>query len=103
MKNCFDDFCLVSGEKVFFFKFSVIFSNNISEYRVVDICVYLEISVMQDFGFYLGMFIINGRVSRSIYKNIVEKVNRYLNGWKVRCFLLVGRVILVEVIMVFIL
>nr|WMB96789.1 reverse transcriptase [Solanum melongena]WMB97011.1 reverse transcriptase [Solanum aethiopicum] len=56
----------------------------------------LHIGATQNLGKYLGVPLIHGRVSKQTYREIVEKVNNRLSGWKNKTLNLAGRATLIS-------
>lgn len=52
--------------------------------------------VINNLGQYLGVPLLHGRVSRSIYFGILEKVKNSLSGWAASSLSMVGRTMLVN-------
>ena len=49
-----------------------------------------------DLGRYLGVPTINGRVTNATYKQVVDRVEQRLAGWKMKCLSLAGRITLIQ-------
>ncbi|KAF7807224.1 ribonuclease H [Senna tora] len=91
MKNCLDGFCSASGQKVSPAKSRILFSKNIDGAVKQGILNVNAFQLTNDLGRYLGMPLLHGRVSRSQFAFIMEKVNSRLAGWKTSCLSMAGR------------
>jgi len=96
IKNCLVEFCNWSGQRVNTHKSSVYFSPNTNEAVMAEICNTLDCPRTDDFGSYLGVPTINGRVKCVTYQSVISKVDKRLAGWKAKCLSLAGRVTLIQ-------
>jgi len=96
IQECIQQFCALSGQKVSAAKSSIFFSPNTTEDNMVEVCNILNIQRTKDFGKYLGVPTINGRVSKAMYQGVVTRVDQKLAGWKTRCLSLAGRATLIK-------
>ncbi|CAL1397558.1 unnamed protein product [Linum trigynum] len=92
--SCMERFCLASGELISKEKSRVFFSKNTTRATRGEVCSRLGIQETQDLGRYLGMPVIHGRVTKSTYRFILEKIDNKLTAWKARTLSLAGRVTL---------
>jgi len=96
IKDCLEDFCAWSGQKINTQKSSIYFSPNTNEAMSVEICNVLNIARTTDFGCYLGVPTINGRVNSAMFQSVITRVDKRLAGWKARCLSLAGRLTLIQ-------
>jgi len=96
IKACLQTFCMASGQKVSMAKSSVYFSPNTNDGVKAEISVILGFQQTMDFGRYLGVPSMNGRVSSSLFQNVIERVDSKLAGWKAKCLSLAGRHTLIQ-------
>ena len=73
IKACLQEFCMASGQKVSMAKSSVYFSRNTNEGVKAEISAILGFQQTTDFGRYLGIPSINGRVSSSLFQNVMAR------------------------------
>ncbi|KAJ8436976.1 hypothetical protein Cgig2_012263 [Carnegiea gigantea] len=50
----------------------------------------------QDLGKYLGVPTINGKVTKETFREVVQRVDKRLSGWKTKCLSLAGRLTLIH-------
>lgn len=60
------------------------------------VCNALGIGHSTDWGKYLGVPLIHGRVTKGTYRELIEKVNNKVSGWKSKVLSLAGRATLVS-------
>ncbi|XP_025702516.1 uncharacterized protein [Arachis hypogaea] len=87
-------FCVASGLKVSDTKTSITFSNNVrgtDRKAIIDLCHYKENKYL---GRYLGAHITNHRKGKDKFKNVLERMQSKLKGWKSHCLSLAGRITL---------
>jgi len=65
IKNFLQELCEASGQKVSMQKSSVYFSPNMNKAVIAEVCNTLGIQQTDDFGHYLGVPAINGRVTKA--------------------------------------
>ena len=94
--KCLSDFCECSGQKVNTQKSSIYFSPNTNEAVMVEVCNTLGIPRTDDFGRYLGVPTINGRVSGATFQSVLNRIDSRLAGWKAKCLSLVGRITMIK-------
>ncbi|XP_074290991.1 uncharacterized protein LOC141617725 [Silene latifolia] len=85
-----------SGQRVSRAKSKVFFSSNVDEAEILPIITELNIEKIEDLGMYLGMPIINGRVTRDTFDYVVQRVDKRLSGWKAKNLSLAGRTTLIQ-------
>jgi len=96
IQQCLHDFCGASGQKISYQKSSVFFSPNTNAAVVTEVCNILDVQQTKDFGRYLGVSTINGRVTKAIFQDVIDKVDKRLAGWKIKRLFLAGRATLVQ-------
>ena len=96
IKECLADFCEWSGQKISTHKSSIYFSPNTNEAIAVGVCATLGIQTTEDFGRYLRVPTITGKVTRATFQNVIAKVDKKLAGWKAKCLSLEGRLTLIQ-------
>ena len=100
-KNClvvrdvFDSFCSLSGQKVSTAKSRVFFSFNVSTETKVDLCEILEFRSTPTLGKYLGFPIKHSSMSQD-FGFIVERIQSRLVGWKANLLYFAGRLVLIQ-------
>ncbi|CAL8098742.1 unnamed protein product [Prunus armeniaca] len=98
MKQCLDDFCRASGQVVNFEKSAIYCSPNISKELAYDISHICGSSLTNNLGKYLGMPLLHSRVTKTTYKNLVDKVHARLASWKSRVLFSIGRATLIQAV-----
>jgi len=96
IKNCLTEFCNASGQKISLAKSKVFFSPNTNEATAVEICNILGIQETDDFGRYLGVPTLHGRVTNAKFQDVITRVENRLAGWKAKCLSLAGRITLIQ-------
>ena len=91
-----NDFCMASGMKVNFDKSRVLCSKNVSRTRRDNFTNISSIRFTTNLGKYLGVPLRHGRVSRSMFSSVLEKINKGLASWKGSLLNQAGRVCLAK-------
>lgn len=99
IKQCLDDFCRASGQKVSYEKSQIFFSANVEEDNRNRIVEKIGIAQTQDMGRYLGVQAMYGRTTKSIFSPLLEKIENRLEGWKAKNLSLAGRVTLTQAVL----
>ncbi|XP_031132009.1 uncharacterized protein LOC116033406 [Ipomoea triloba] len=94
IQDCLDRFCEALGQRISYSKSHVFFSKNTPPGLADDIANQLSIARTGDMGKYLGVLSIHGRVTRGTFKDLLDRVNGRLEGWKAKLLSLAGRVTL---------
>ena len=94
--QCLMQFCNAFGQRVNASKYKVYFAPNIQDHKMNEICGILGMSATDYLGKYLGVPTINGRTTKATYKHVVERVEKRLPIWKMKCLSLAGCVILIQ-------
>lgn len=92
--NCLDIFCSATSHKVNPIKTTICFSKNVTLVEANNIARCGGFSVSQELGRYLGAHIHHGRATANNFKNILDRVHSWLNGWKQQCLSIAGRITL---------
>ncbi|CAL1354334.1 unnamed protein product [Linum trigynum] len=96
IKQCLDEFCNSSGQKVNFHKSAMFVSANISRRRARALSARMEIPLTVDLGRYLGVMAIHGRVTRGRYQDLILKIQRKLAPWKAKHLSIAARITLIK-------
>jgi len=96
IQECLTRFCMASGQKVSASKSRIYFSPNTHASEMANVCNVLGIEPTDDLGKYLGVPTINGRVKKSQYQYILDRISKKLAGWKTSCLSLAGRATLIQ-------
>jgi len=96
IKTCLQQFCEASGQKVSAQKSRIFFSPNTNEATMAEVCSTLGIEHTNDPGRYLGVPVINGRVTSAMFQDVITRVERRLAGWQTKCLSLAGRATLIQ-------
>jgi len=91
-----NEFCEASGQKLNVQKSSVYFSPNTNESTMAEICNTLAIQRTKDFGCYLGVLTMNGRMTKATFQDVITRLDKKLAGWKAKCLSLAGRTTLIQ-------
>ncbi|KAK3222789.1 hypothetical protein Dsin_009814 [Dipteronia sinensis] len=96
MKDYIDIFCDLSGQQISFPKYRIYCSKNVSNSNtktIVDIC---NSHITKNLGKYLGVPLVHGRVTKDIYKKILDKTQNRLATWKNATLSFAGRCTLIK-------
>jgi len=96
IKNCLREFCEALGQKISTQKSRILFSSNTNAAVIMEVCNVLSIQKTDDFGQYLGVPTIHGRVTKSTFQDVITRVDKRLAGWKTKCLSLAGRATLIQ-------
>ncbi|XP_061371160.1 uncharacterized protein LOC133313766 [Gastrolobium bilobum] len=94
--NCLNSFGEASGQKVSMLKSNIFFSKNVSNDLAIDIVERSGFARTKNIGRYLGYKMKHGRIGKSHYGDIMDRVNSRLSGWKKQCLSMAGRLILAK-------
>ncbi|GAU42748.1 hypothetical protein TSUD_77850 [Trifolium subterraneum] len=92
--HCLDLFCQASGQKINNQKTEIYFSKNVDQQLKEDILQHTCFKHVNNIGKYLGANITHGRATRGKFKNIIDKIQNRLSGWKQQCLSFAGRLTL---------
>lgn len=96
VKGCLDIFCAASRQRVSINKFEVFFSPTVTNNEAKDILQWIGMPQTEDLGRYLGVPSIHGRVTKSIFRPLLQKISDKLEGWRARHLTLAGRLTLAK-------
>lgn len=96
MKNCLDEFCHLSGQRVSFEKSVICVSPNVSADLAHSIATISGSPLTDCLGKYLGVPLIHKRVTKDTYHEILDKVQKRLSSWKSHTLSMAGRITLVQ-------
>ncbi|KAF7838223.1 ribonuclease H [Senna tora] len=91
MTSCLKAFGDASGQRVSAQKSKIFFTKNVNSELRQSILSITNFSPTDDLERYLGMPLLHGRMSRSKFLFILDKVKARLSGWKRNCLSLAGR------------
>ena len=94
IKGILDLFCKSSGQKVNQGKSCIFFSKNVSHTRRQEISEAIGFHMMANIGKYLGVPLLQERLTAESCQFIIDRMNQRLSGWKVTSLSLAGRVTL---------
>ncbi|CAN1302532.1 Putative ribonuclease H protein At1g65750 [Linum perenne] len=89
-----DKFCEASGQSINKAKSRVFFSSRMDRGLSREVTDILGIGATQNLGRYLGVPLLHGRVTRSTYEFILDRMDKKLAGWKANNLSLAGCVTL---------
>lgn len=96
MAGCLEEFCRVSGQKINTAKSLLYVSKNVETGLANRMSSLFGVPITPNLGTYLGMPVLHGRVCKSTYSYLVEKVKKRLASWKGRLLSRAARHILVQ-------
>ena len=99
IKQCLDQFCACSGQKVSLRKSTIHFSCVVIPETARMISEMAGIPLSQILGKYLGTPSIHGSVSPVLYQPIIDRIASRLSGWKTAFLSFAGRVSLAKAVL----
>lgn len=99
IRRVLETFCATSGQKVSLEKSKIFFSSNVSRDLEKLISDESGIKATKDLGKYLGMPVLQKRVSKETFGDILEKVSSRLAGWKSHVLSTAGRLTLTKAVL----
>ncbi|VVA15574.1 Hypothetical predicted protein, partial [Prunus dulcis] len=96
MKNSLEEFCELSGQQVNFEKSLLYISANTKPDLVDQIEQTCGVTRSTDMGNYLGVPLVQGRVTKATYKGVLIKVQAKLSAWKSQLLSMAGRITLIQ-------
>ncbi|CAL8098266.1 unnamed protein product [Prunus armeniaca] len=96
MKNSLEEFCELSGQQVNFEKSLLYISANTKSDLVDQIELTCGATRSADMGNYLGVPLVQGRVTKAMYKGVLVKVQAKLAAWKSQLLSMAGRITLIQ-------
>lgn len=91
-------FCQASGMKVNFDKSKAMCFSKVSRHRKELFSSISSINFVRDLGTYLGFPLVQGRVNKNIYNDVIEKIHRRMAAWKGRLLNKAGRICLAKLV-----
>ena len=99
IRDVLETFCRASGQKVSLPKSKIFFSGNVTRERGELISRESGISSTRELGKYLGMPILQKRINKETFGEVLEKVASRLSGWKKQTLSLAGRVTMTKAVL----
>lgn len=99
IRKVLENFCHASGQKVSLEKSKIYFSENVSRDLARLISAESGIQSTRELGKYLGMPILQKRINKDTFGDIVERVSSRLAGWKGRFLSMAGRITLTKAVL----
>ena len=99
IREVLEKFCKASGQKVSLPKSKFFFSSNVTRERGERISRESGIASTRDLGKYLGMPILQKRINKDTFGEVLEKVASRLSGWKKQTLSLAGRVTMTKAVL----
>lgn len=99
IRKFLERFCVASGQKVSLEKSKIYFSNNVSRELGKLISDESGIKSTKDLGKYFGMPILQKRINKETFREMLEKVSSRLSGWKGRFLSMAGRITLTKAVL----
>ncbi|CAL1353594.1 unnamed protein product [Linum trigynum] len=96
IKQCLDEFCLSSGQRVNYSKSAIFVSANIDRRIARRLANRVGIPLTVDLGRYLGVMAIHDRVTKTIYQDLFLRIQRKLAPWKAKHLSLASRITIVK-------
>jgi len=99
IRRVLERFCEASGQKVSLEKSKIFFSHNVSREMEQLISEESGIGCTKELGKYLGMPILQKRMNKETFGEVLERVSARLAGWKGRSLSLAGRITLTKAVL----
>ncbi|XP_010473926.1 PREDICTED: uncharacterized protein LOC104753360 [Camelina sativa] len=99
LRSVLEQFCGASGQKVSLEKSKIFFSNNVSRELGKLISEESGIKSTKDLGKYLGMPVLQKRLNKETFGEVLERVSSRLAGWKSHTLSLAGRLTLTKALL----
>jgi len=96
IRRVLERFCVASGQKVSLEKSKIFFSENVHRDLIRQISTESGIQSTRELGKYLGMPILQKRINKDTFGDVLEKISSRLSGWKGRFLSMAGRVTLTK-------
>ncbi|CAL1371641.1 unnamed protein product [Linum trigynum] len=84
IKQCLEDFCYSSGQRINFSKSILYVSPNVARHKAEDLSTCSGIPLKAALGRYLGIQAIQERVTRGIYQSLILRIQRKMAPWKAK-------------------
>ncbi|KAL9859832.1 putative RNA-directed DNA polymerase [Arabidopsis thaliana] len=98
IRGVLENFCKASGQRVSLEKSKIYFSKNVHRDLEKLISVESGIKSTKDLGKYLGMPVLQNRINKDTFGEVIERVSSRLLGWKVRILSMAGRLTLTKAV-----
>lgn len=99
IRSILEKFCTASGQKVSLEKSKIFFSGNVTRELATSISEVSGIQATCDMGKYLGMPILQKRINKETFGEVIERMTSRLAGWKNRVLSFAGRVTLTKAVL----
>ncbi|KAG7567714.1 Ribonuclease H domain [Arabidopsis thaliana x Arabidopsis arenosa] len=99
IRRVLERFCEASGQKISLEKSKIFFSNNVSRDMERLISGESGIGCTRELGKYLGLPILQKRMNKETFGEVLERVSSRLAGWKSRSLSLAGRITLTKAVL----
>ncbi|KAL9859811.1 putative RNA-directed DNA polymerase [Arabidopsis thaliana] len=99
IRDVLETFCTASGQKVSLSKSKIYFSKNVSRELGKMISDVSGIASTCDLGKYLGMPVLQKRINKETYGELLEKISSKLSGWRERTLSFAGRLTLTKAVL----
>ena len=99
IRKVLEKFCVASGQKVSLEKSKFFFSDNVSRNLGKLISDSSGIASTRDLEKYLGMPVLQKRINKDTFGDILEKMNSRLAGWKEKTLSFAGRLTLTKAVL----
>lgn len=96
IRKVLERLCRASGQKVSLEKSLIFFSENVHRDLANSISNESGIKGTKELGKYLGMHVLQKRINKETFGEVIEKVSSKLAGWKRRFLSLAGRITLTK-------
>lgn len=96
MMSVLHSFCDASGEKISLSKSKILVSSNIDHSRAMNLSNHCGIPLTNDFGKYLGVPMIHGRVTKSTYSSLLSRAQARFLSWVNQFLSMAGRITLIQ-------
>lgn len=99
IRKVLETFCIASGQKVSLEKSKIFFSTNVHRDLAELISDESGIKSTHDLGKYLGMPILQKRINKDTFGEIIQRANSRLSGWRGRFLSFAGRLTLTKAVL----
>ncbi|KAG7591715.1 Zinc finger CCHC-type [Arabidopsis thaliana x Arabidopsis arenosa] len=99
IRRVLENFCRASGQKVSLEKSKIYFSENVHRDLEKLISDESGIKSTKDLGKYLGMPVLQKRINKNTFGEVLERVSTRLSGWKGRMLSQAGRLTLTKAVL----